>query len=226
MTVLYRFLAVCFLGLLWAGCAHAPPRLIQVFSQVNRVFDPDTKAWSARLSVFVQASSADGTKVFDRLHLIHDRTQRYFSLAKEQWSPVEKPGEFWVGSNDLRFPDGQVPTGTWRALLVTRAGQKTEVSFEVPPQPPTSPPPRTSSVVVSADAAPGRYQVSGWAEDYLVWARDAKGAVFSRTKTVGSSFLVPPGTRSYLLYSYDKNRGEGLEAGPFLVQDPAVSADR
>ena len=73
---------------------------------------------------------------------------------------------------------------------------------------------------------PGRYTVSGWPDDYLVWSRDPKGTVVSRTKTVGSSFFVAVGARSFVLYSYDKNRGEGLVAGPFPVQDNAKPADR
>lgn len=221
-----RLLTAC-LALLLAGCAHAPPRLVQVFSQVNRVFDPSSQVWTSRLSVFVQASSSDGTKVFDRLHLTHEASRLYFTLTKDQWSAVEKPGEFWVGANDLAFPDGQVPAGTWSALLVTRAGLRVKTTFEVPPPALGAPAPRTAKVAVRPEAAgPGRYRVSGWVDDYMVWARDARGTVVSRTKTVGPSFQVTAGAQSFVLYSYDKTRGEGLTAGPFPVQDLAVSADR
>ena len=206
--------------LVLASCSHAVPQLVQVFDQVDRVLDPEAGVWGERLSAFVQASSADGNKVFDRLHLIHDGQGYFVTLGRGQWTAVERPGEFWVGAKDLAFPD-QVPTGEWRALLVTRSGQKMEVKFQVPPQPPGTPPARTARVALQADpAVAGRYSVSGWVEDYLVWARDPKGVIIGRLKTVGPAFQVPPGTASVVLYSYDKVRGEGLEAGPFRVQAP------
>lgn len=215
LRVLVSSVLLVFVG----SCSHAPPRLVQVFNQVNQVYRPETKAWSEQLSVFVQAASADGNKVFDRLHLIHDGENLFFSLDRTQWASIERPGEYWVGANDLAFPDG-VPTGTWRVLLVTAAGQKLSATFEVPPQPPGAALRRTEPVRVKAQVPPnGRFQVSGWVDDYLVWSRDAAGAVVAQTKTVGSSFAVVPGAQSFLLYSYDKNRGQGLVAGPFPVQE-------
>jgi hypothetical protein len=211
-----------------ASCSHAPPQVVQVFTQVDRVFEPSS-GWSARLSVFVQGADSDGTKVFDRLHLVHEGLGLYFTLDRDHWTAVERPGESWFGANDLSFPDGKVPLGEWRATLVTKAGLRVQTSFQVPPQPPDAPAPRTAQVEVSVlepPPAPVLYQVSGWVDDYLVWARDAKGTVLTRNKTVGDRFGLPPGTESFLLYSYDKARGEGLVAGPFSVKEVAKPADR
>jgi hypothetical protein len=219
MEALKRFFLLAG-SLLLLSCSHATPQVVQIFDQVDRVFDPDAKAWSERLSVFVQAASGDGNKVFDRLHVIHDGQGLYFTLGRGQWTAVDRPGEYWVGAKDLSFPDGKIPTGEWRALLVTRSGQKVEVKFQIPPPALGVPPARNTSVAVQADpTAPGRYRVSGWVDDYLVWASDLKGTLLIRTKTVGPTFQVPSGTTSFVLYSYDKERGEGLEAGPFPVQD-------
>ena len=206
--------------LLLASCSHAPPQVVQVFDQVDRVFDPATQAWSERLSAFVQASSSDGTKVFDRLHLIHDAQNLFVTVGRSQWVSVDRPGEYWVGVKDLGFPGGKVPTGEWRAMLVTRAGQKVEIRFQVPPTGPGAKAPRTSGVTVQPADLTGQYSVAGWVDDYLVWARDAKGQLIARNKTLGPSFQVPQGTATFVLYSYDKDRGEGLEAGPFPVQEP------
>jgi hypothetical protein len=217
---------VLILVILCASCAHAPPQVVQVFDQVNRVYDPATGAWSAHLAVFVQGASSDGTKVFDRLHLIHDGEDLWFTLDKSHWTKVERPGEAWMGSPSLEFP-GEVPTGTWRAVLVTRDGQKVETSFAVPPQVPGAPAARKGKVAVSADRqVPQKFTVSGWVEDTLVWSLDAQGTVLARTKVFGPSFQIPPGAVSFVLYSYDKVRGEGLEAGPFPVQSSAKPADR
>lgn len=195
-----------------------------MFAQVTRVFDPASGVWSPRLSVFVQAASADGNRVFDRLHLIHDGQGLYFSLTRDQWTAVERPGEYWVGANSLAFP-GALPTGEWRALLVTKAGQKVESRFQVPAPAPDAPAARTSPVRVTPEGPPGRYRVAGWVDDYLVWAWDAKGVLLGRAKTVGPAFAVPRGAVSFRLYSYDKGRGEGLEAGPFPVKENEKPAD-
>lgn len=210
------------------ACSHSSPQIVQVFGQVNHVYDP-AQGWSDRLSVFVQGANGDGTKAFDRLHLVHS-SGLFFTLGRDQWTAVERPGEAWFGANDLAFPDGKVPRGEWRALLVTKAGLQVEAGFTVPPVPLDAPGARKAAVVVTA-GAPFQYQVSGWVDDYLVWARDPKGVVLSRNKTTSPHFTVPPGTDSFVLYSYDKARGEGLEAGPFPAQavllKPGVpSADR
>jgi len=220
----FRPLILAVLALSLVACSHAPPQVVQVASQVNRVWDPVVGAWSDRLSVFLQASSSDGNKVFDRLHLIHDGQQLFFTLTSAQWSVVDHPGEYWIGTNSLAVP-GSLPTGSWRALLVTKSGQKVEAAFQVPPAAPDAPPARTGSVSVKVEA-PGRYRVTGWVDDTLVWFRDPKGGVFARSKVVGPEITVLPGTASFVLYSYDKGRGEGLEAGPFLVQEPGKPADR
>jgi hypothetical protein len=201
--------------LLLVSCTHAPPQVVQVFDQVNRVYDPAEGVWTERLSIFVQASSTDGTKVFDRLHLIHDGQGYVVSLNRSQWTSATPPGEFWVGVNNIEFPGG-VPTGEWRALLVTRSGQKVESSFVVPPEPGA---PRSQVPRVQALAQPLHYSVSGWVDSYLVWARDPRGTVLSRVKTFGPDFEVPSGAASVELYSYDNAQGQGLIAGPFPVQN-------
>ena len=124
------------------------------------------------------------------------------------------------GANNLSFPDGQVPQGTWRTVLVTRTGQKVEVPFTLSPQPPGVPPALSGTVTVKVDPQNSlRFQVTGWVEDYLVWARDSQGLVMARVKNTGNWFTVPGGTSLVTLYSYDKARGIGLEAGPFPVQN-------
>ncbi len=211
-------LAVCLVA---ASCSHAIPQVAQVFSQVNRVFDPGLGTWTARLSVFLQAVSGDGNKVFDRLYLIDDAGAQYYAMTKGDWTPVEKPGEFWVGINGLPLPE---KPGPWRALLVTRSGQKVSADFSIAPQPVDAASARSGQV--SAVETGGRWHVSGWVDDYLVWAYDATGTVVARAKTVGPDFAIPANAVKFILYSYDKSRGEGLEAGPFLVKPPAKPTDR
>jgi len=220
-------LALLLLGslALLGSCSHATPQIVQVFSQTNRVFDPAEGSWSTRLSVFLQVSTTDGNKVFDRLHLIQDDRQLVYTLGASEWASVERPGEFWIGVNNLRPPEGTAATGTWRALVVTRSGQRVETTFAVPPVPSDAPPPLRRTVTVTA-AAPGHVRFSGWADDSLIWFRGAKDEVIGRSKVVGPEAAVPPGTVSLELYSYDKARGEGIEAGPFPVQTAVKPADR
>jgi len=208
------------------SCANAPPELVQVFGQVNWVYDPGTKVWDQRLSVFVQASSADGNKVFDRLHLVQDDQGLYVTLSAAEWTVVDRPGEHWVGTNGITFPGGQVPPGPWRAVLVTKAGQRVEGTFAVAPLAPGEAKPRWGPVTLVDDPSPRTYRVTGWADDYLVWARDPQGRVLTRNKTVGDRFNVPRDAESVVLYTYDTSRGVGRLAGPFSLKVPQVSADR
>lgn len=213
--------------LVLTACSHAPPQINQVFWQVNQVFDPSSSSWSSRLSVFVHAVSADGQKVFDRLHLIQDSQGLFFSLRANQWTTVERPGETWIGAHGLTFPDQKVPVGDWRILVATRAGQKVEARFQVPPQPPDASRLRSAPVVLKQDGKTlGLYHTVGWVDDFVVLSRDSQNNLLSRTKTVGADFQIPLSATSITLYSYDKTRGEGLEAGPFPVKETAKPADR
>ena len=205
-----------------AGCSHAQPQVAQVFSQVNRVYDPEAGSWSPRLSVFVQGQSNDGGKVFDRLYLVDDADGWYYAFPKGQWTGIERPGEFWVGVNGLVLPAKS--TGSWRAVLVTKSGQQAKADVIVPPAALDAPPARDGPV--SVRQADGKWRVRGWVDDYLVWSYDDNGAVLSRNKTVGPEFAVPANAVNVVLYSYDKTRGEGLEAGPFPVKPSAKPADR
>lgn len=207
-----------------ASCAHAPPQLVQVFGQVNWVYDPATKAWDQRLSVFVQASSSDGNRVFDRLHLVHDDQGLYLTVGSGSWTTVDRPGEHWVGINGITFP-GLVPPGSWRVVLVTKTGQRVEGAFSVAPRSPGEGRPR-GTPSLGDDPSAHTYRVSGWVDDYLVWARDDQGRVLSRNKTQGDRFSVPRGTTSVVLYAYDTARGLGREAGPFFLKVTPDSADR
>lgn len=213
-------------GLALVSCSHSSPQIGQVFAQVNRVFDPAVGSWSARLSVFVQATNGDGVKTFDRFHLVHDDEGLFFTLDRNQWTSVERPGEFWVGANGIAFPDRVVPVGNWRVLMVTKAGLRAESSFALAAAPADAPGPRSSPVVLRLPSEGLEYRLSGWVDDYLVWAKDRSGRILSRAKVTGPAFSVPPGTQSVTLYSYDKVRGEGLEAGPFSVKASSQPADR
>jgi len=208
--------AVCLIAV---SCSHAPPQVAQVFSQINRVYDPLTGAWTKRLSVFVQGVSDDGSKVFDRLYLINDAEGMYYTLPKDQWTSLSPPGEFWAGANGLPIDK----PGTWRALLVTKSGQEVSSEFVVPPSVLDESPPAGRVSLVAAD---GKWRVQGGVDDYLVWSYDASGQIVSRNKTVGPEFAVPSSAVTVVLYSYDKARGQGWEAGPFRVKPPEKSADK
>jgi hypothetical protein len=138
------------------------------------------------------------------------------------WTGIEHPGEFWAGVNGLTLPAKY--TGSWRVVLVTKSGQQVKADVAIPPTALDAPPAREERVAMSQ--TDGKWRVRGWVDDYLVWAYDGTGAVVSRNKTVGPEFSVPANAVSVVLYSYDKNRGEGLEAGPFSVKPATKSADR
>ncbi|MEI8096245.1 MAG: hypothetical protein WCG80_18690 [Spirochaetales bacterium] len=218
-----------------SACSNSQPQIGQVFSQVNQVWSPTAKVWQPRLSVFVLVSNADGIEDIDRLHLVHDNSRLVWSLEPSQWTRIDRTGEMWLGANNLSVPGdsgpAEIPTGAWKVLVLSKAGQQAESAFVIPPPPPGNLPPRPPVRLDlpagwSATERQGSFRLTGFASDYVVWTLGETGEVLAQKPQTSPVFsltsLLPAATlgrvRSLMFYSYDKLAGQGLEAGPFELK--------
>ncbi len=210
-----------------AGCANSSPEVRQVFSQINDYWDPVTSQWQERLSVFVLPRNADGLEELAEFRLIHDGARLSWTMTPETWSQVERSGEVWVGANNLQMPEEAVPTGAWRAEVVTRSGLVASAPFAVPPPLMTGrSAPRAPVTFTAPTARSGDFLLTGFPADLVIWAYSADGKPLAQKTTVDSRFTLaslasgfnPDTIRRLMFYSYDRNRGRGVAAGPFELK--------
>ncbi len=223
-----KWLALALLATLAGACSNSQPQIPQLTTQVNQVWSPSASAWEERLTVFVQVTNGDGLEVLDRIQIVNDEDRLVFTLDKSNWTKVERTGETWFGANNLRVPDGYVSSGDWRVLVSTRAGLQVEAPFVIPPLAPNTSSSARSALQFNKPADLEKpFTFTGFPKDVLIWALGEQGEVLGQFKTANNSFLlaqvVPFRTlqgrvKSLVLYSYDKTRGQGVEAGPFEVK--------
>lgn len=226
MRELGLLLAV-FASLGLTACSNSTPELRQVFSQVNDLWVPASSQWQERLSVFVLPTNADGLEEIAEFRLIHENAKLAWTFTPATWTKVERTGELWLGANNLQMPETEVPTGTWLAEVVTRAGLAASATFAVPPplitgRVPVRPPVK---LVVPASRT-GLYQLEGFPPDLVIWAYAEDGKPLAQKTTTDPQFslaslangLNPNLVRSLVFYTYDRSRGRGVEAGPFELK--------
>ena len=223
-----KWMGLALLGALAGACSNSQPQIPQITTQVNRVWSPPSSAWEERLTVFVQVTNGDGLEVLDRVQIVNDEDRLVFILDKSNWTRVERTGETWFGANNLRVPGGHVSVGNWRILVSTRAGLQVESPFVIPPAAPNASNSSNYALRFNKPANPQKaFTFTGFPADVLVWALGAQGEVLGQWKTTNNSFLLAQvvplpalqaRVKSLILYSYDKIRGQGVEAGPFEVK--------
>jgi len=66
-----------------------------------------------------------------RMYLVHDDSELYWHLNADNWVFKEEGGSYWVGANGLEGPEASLPRGTYRMLVVDKAGERAERTFTV-----------------------------------------------------------------------------------------------
>jgi hypothetical protein len=91
-----------------------------------------------RFSFFVIPEDDDGYDNLGELALYHDREGLRWSFGPEDWERFESEGTVWIGSRGVAAEgDGVLPRGQYRAVLVTKGGERTErrFTFDAPEDP-------------------------------------------------------------------------------------------
>lgn len=129
--MLARFLAFGLALAFPLACSSKPPELGAIRARVE-AHALESGGLSERLSVFASATDEDGREDLDRAHVIHDASERYWTLTRDDWILREEGADLWIGANDLALDDGSpLPRGRYRLVLVDAGGDRTERSFVV-----------------------------------------------------------------------------------------------
>jgi hypothetical protein len=90
-------------------------------------------------SFFILGEDDDGIENLSELYLYHDREGLGWSVDSGDWVVHEENGKTWIGSRSIAMAgDKPLPRGQYRAVLVNKAGEKTErnFTFDVPEKSP------------------------------------------------------------------------------------------
>jgi len=207
--------------ILMTACSPSRPKIIQTYSQLNYTWETGWEAPQETLAVFVQVENADGLEELDGIYIIADTEDVYWKLTKETWTLITRPGENWLGSNQLLFPQKQVlPRGLYRVLVTTKAGERQSSTFNLDVVTLTEAKPVWPQVaVLGSDLLVGRAPPS-----YALWFYGLEGTLLHQMVLDDPSIPLEQiqthpsvnrrATRAYL-YWYNEREGYGLFLGPF-----------
>ena len=114
-----------FINLTLISCSRSAPQ-IQNYTY-KLIYNETAGGIQEQLSLFVLAQDEDGKEDLDRLYIINDEQQLYWTLSSSDWLTVTKDNQLWVGSNSISMVDGHsLPRGLYRLILTDQGGDRAE----------------------------------------------------------------------------------------------------
>ncbi len=127
--------AVCAILLFFCSCGGEAPQILQNSWELTMSKDRGSGVVTTSLGVFVQVDDADGISDITDLYLISDKEELFFHVGAEEWTERERTGEIWIGTTSFMMPDrGAFPAGTYRILILDKAGERSETEIYLPKQ--------------------------------------------------------------------------------------------
>jgi hypothetical protein len=118
------------------SCSRTEPRIS--FGFIELVYYQDKDKPLERFSFFIIPEDDDGIENLENLYLYHDREQLRWHIKSDDWISYTNEGKTWIGSRSIAIgEDENLPRGQFRAVLVTKGGEKSErnFSFDAPEEP-------------------------------------------------------------------------------------------
>jgi len=183
------------------SCSRTEPRIS--FGFIELVYYQDKDKPQERFSFFIIPEDDDGIENLEDLYLYHDREQLRWHINKDDWVSYTNEGTTWIGTRSIAIgEDERLPRGQFRAVLVTKGGEKTErnFSFDAPAEP------RFPFPVLQISQ--GRYMVdSRYPENRLVCYDEQGNHIYSVNLTslngALSDLKIPSQARTAALWAED-----------------------
>jgi len=183
------------------SCSRTEPKIN--FGFIELVYYQDRDKPQERFSFFIIPEDDDGIENLEELYLYHDREQLRWHITRDNWVSYTNEGTTWIGSRSIAIgEDESLPRGQFRAVLVTKGGEKTErnFSFDAPAEP------RFPFPVLLISQ--GRYTVvSAYPENHLVCYDEQGNHIYSVNLTelngALSDLKIPSQARTAALWAED-----------------------
>ena len=131
-----RILPVLPILFLAISCSRTEPKI--AFGFIELVYYQERDRPQERFSFFIIPEDEEGIENLADLYLYHDREQLRWHVKNEDWVSLVQDGKTWIGTRSIAIgEDETLPRGQYRAVLVTKGGEKSErnFSFDAPEQP-------------------------------------------------------------------------------------------
>lgn len=165
-------LALALAGAVALGsCAVKPPSLGSMEPRLVVVATDAEGHREERLSFFVSVADGDGIADIEYIYMVHDESELFWTLTADTWVRTDDGAGSWLGSNGLRSPDGVMPRGSYRVVVVDKAGERDERTYTL-----SAPPTRDLPIPVLSLSGTSMHLESGCALN-TVFFLDAGGNV-------------------------------------------------
>ncbi|MDR0322303.1 MAG: hypothetical protein LBI28_12450 [Treponema sp.] len=120
-------IALAFLLAASVSCTKSAP--IITYGFLNLVLYQGDDGPQEHFSFFVIPEDEDGIENLDSLYLYHDREQLRWQIKSDDWVKFSSEGKDWIGTRSISAPEGGLPRGLFRAVLVNKGGESSERTF-------------------------------------------------------------------------------------------------
>ena len=123
----YFFAAFVFAFIAAVSCTNSKPEISFGFLQL--VLYQTEEGPKEQFSFFIIPEDEDGLENLDELYLYHDREQLRWRIKSGEWITHTQDDRTWIGTRSIAIPDGGLPRGLYRAVLVNKGGESAERTF-------------------------------------------------------------------------------------------------
>ena len=124
MCAVFLFIFICITAV---SCTKSEPKITYGF--LNLVLYHSDPEPVEHFSFFILCEDEDGIENLDALYLYHDREQLRWRVKSDEWLHHTLDGQEWIGTRSITSPEGRLPRGIFRAVLVNKGGESTERNF-------------------------------------------------------------------------------------------------
>ena len=109
------------------SCSRSKPDI--TFGSLQLVLYQDDSGVKEHFSFFIIPHDEDGIDNLDNLFLYNDKEQLRWQINNDEWITYQDDYRIWIGTRSISVPEGDLPRGVYRAVLVNKGGESTERSF-------------------------------------------------------------------------------------------------
>jgi len=126
-NILFLLFCATFSVVLSISCTKSAPQIIYGYLQL--VVYKDMDGPQEYFSFFIMPEDEDGIDNLDELYLYNDKEQLCWNIKNDEWQHYTINEKEWIGTRSFTVREGNLPRGLFRAVLISKSGEKTERTF-------------------------------------------------------------------------------------------------
>jgi len=126
-NTLFLLFCVAFTVVLAVSCTRSAPQII--YGYIQLVIYQSMDGPQEYYSFFIMPEDEDGIDNLDELYLYNDKEQLCWNIKNDEWQRYTQEEKEWIGTRSFTVREGALPRGLFRAVLVSKSGERTERTF-------------------------------------------------------------------------------------------------